>query len=131
MMDITPSLEMFLLVAAAVTATGGLIKWLRPKWRKTKREVVAAKDSLLGREAKHDSITGKEVLPALPGIGQRMAVIENALTQLVDLHHRLDEHSERLEALERKDMERALARTESIEMLRTIETAIQSTPREK
>ena len=79
-----------------------------------------------------DSITGKEISPALPGIGQRMATIETALGQLVNLHRRLDLHEERLHLLESKDHERALARTESIEMLRAMDTAMRShTPDEK
>lgn len=130
-MNITPSLELFLLVAAVIGVIGGWWKWVRPKVRQAGREFRAARDAVLGREAQHDSITGKQVSPALPGIGQRMATIEDALGRLVKFHERLDDHEQRIGRLEQKDIERALARTESIEMLRTIDTAIRSKPQEK
>jgi hypothetical protein len=130
-MNITPSLELILLLGGVLGLVGTWLKWVRPKLRTLRRETRAARDSLLGREAQHDSITGKEISPALPGMGQRMATIETALGQLVNLHERLDSHEKRLSDLEHMDYQRALARTESIEMLRTIDTAIRSSPKEK
>lgn len=106
----------------------GWVKVIRPWLRTLGREYRAGRDSLLGREAITDTITGREIAPALPGIGQRMDTIETALAQLVDVHVRLNSHDKRLTDLEAKDLERAMARTESIEMLRTIDTAIRSTP---
>lgn len=113
---------------------GGLVtlftwfKVLKPRIQGVSREVRSARDSLLGRDAILDTITGKELAPALPGIGQRMDTIETALTQLVDVHVRLNSHEKRLLDLERMDMERAIARTETIEMYRTMDTALRSQP---
>jgi len=121
-------LQTIVVLGGALAVIGGWLKWIRPKIRATRREFRAARDSLLGREAITDSMTGSEIAPAVPGIGQRMATIEAALGELVNLHRRLDGHERRLDDLESKDLERALARTESIEMLRTIDTAIRSDP---
>lgn len=121
-------LQTIVVLGGALAVLGGWLKWIRPRVRNTRREFRAARDSLLGREAITDSMTGAEISPAVPGIGQRMATIETALGELVNLHKRLDGHESRLVDLEKKDLERALARTESIEMLRTIDTAIKSDP---
>lgn len=108
-------------------------RWARPKWRGVKSDVVAGRDALLGREAVHDSITGKQIAPALPGIGQRVASLEestsfigSALSKLADTHARLDDHAVRIKRLEAATDERTLARTESIELLRTIDTAFKA-----
>lgn len=127
--------------ASLVLILTGLVawfRWVRPKWRGFKKDATAARDSILGREAQHDSITGKEILPALPGIGQRVASLEEntavmaaAVRSLADTHKRLDTHDERISRLERGASERELARTESIELLRTIDNAIRSDPKKE
>lgn len=121
-----------------LTAIVAWFRWARPKWTVFKKDATAARDSILGREATHDSITGKEILPALPGIGQRVASLEentavmaSAVRSLADTHQRLDSHDERIRRLERGSSERELARTESIELLRTIDNAIKSDPKDK
>jgi hypothetical protein len=44
--------------------------------------LVTRRDALVGREAVKDSITGRELSPALPGIGQRMANVETAIVAI-------------------------------------------------
>lgn len=116
-------------VLAILGALVAFVRWVRPKWREMKHDARAGRDALLGREAVYDSITGKEITPALPGIGQRVASLEEtsaatavALTRLADTHTRIDGLEHRVSRLERGDAERTLARTESIELLRTIDT---------
>jgi hypothetical protein len=126
--------------ASLVVFLGGLVawfRWLRPKWRSAKADVVAGRDALLGRDAVHDSITGKEIAPALPGIGQRVTTLEEAipaisvaLTRMSDMHVRVSGVEDRVGRLERMEGERSLARTESIELLRTIDNAIKADPKE-
>lgn len=122
-------------IAALATALTGWLKWVRPKWHRAKHDVTASRDSILGRAAVVDSITGAELSPALQGIGQRVATLEesqaaigDALGQLANSSARLDSHDARIDRLEKSEQDRSLARTESIELLRTIESAIHSSP---
>lgn len=124
-------------LVALLGALLGFLKWVRPKFRAAKKDVRAGRDALLGRDAVYDSITGKEISPALPGIGQRMASTEQnvsiltvAVGRLADMHDRVNGIEARVQRLEHGDAERQLARTESIELLRTIDNAIKSDPKE-
>lgn len=132
-MTLNEQVALVLGLVALVSALGAWVRWARPRWRGVKSDTVAMRDSLLGREAVVDSITGKELSPALPGIGQRVASLEEstavigaALARMADTNQRLDSHDQRLRRLEQAADERTLARTESIEMLRTIDTAIRA-----
>lgn len=129
------TLQFILLAGGVITLLAGWLRWWRPKFRVAHRDVRAVKDSLLGREAVNDSITGRELSPAIPGIGQRMAVIEEAVaaiasnqTQMNHVVQEVDDLKGRVASLEAQELTRAMARTESIEMLRTIDTAIRSSP---
>lgn len=99
-------------VAALVVVVGALVgwfKWALPRYRRFTYKATAAVDSLVGREEIRDSITGQLLLPALPGIGVRMASTEGhvaklaeAVSALAQTHHRLDDHDERLRRLENR-----------------------------
>lgn len=122
-------------IVALTTGIAGWLKWIRPKWHRAKHDITASRDSILGRAAVVDSITGAELSPALQGIGQRVATLEesqaaigDALNRLAGSSARLDSHDSRLDRLEKSEQERALARTESIELLRTIDHAIRASP---
>lgn len=123
--------------AALVIAIGGaaavlaaLLHRARRAYKKGKREVTAFKVAVMGRDAIIHPETGEELAPAVPGMGTRMATIEEAVVSMADERKRVDRLEERVIVLEQKDMERALARTESIELMRTIDAAIKSTPQE-
>jgi len=96
---------------ATVVIVGGLaayFRWLLPIYRRARADVVSGRDALLGRDEIRDSITGKVLAPALPGMGVRMdrneeqmtamvdavAQIAPVLTQLAETHQQLDKHGE-------------------------------------
>jgi hypothetical protein len=132
----------FLTLTAVVAAVGGWVKWLRPRFHKIVDEIAKVRDSILGREAVRDSITGAEIAPALPGMGVRMAHQEQQMelltvtvTKLVDqqmqqqkLEQRVEEHEGRIAKLEADQVERVVARAESAAAFRAIETAIKAAP---
>lgn len=78
----------------------GFWRWVRPKMKRAASDANAVRDVLLGRDAIFDSITGRELVPALPGIGQRTATLEQAVTQLADQQVRLDDLDRRVGNLE-------------------------------
>lgn len=117
-------------VAGALTALGLLARKARGAYREAKKDGRAFKDAILGREEILHPDTGAVLAPAVPGIGSRMATIEAAVVEMANTHARVDRLEVRVTALEAKDVERALARTESIELMRTIDAAIKSTPQE-
>lgn len=133
-------------VCTAVALSAGAYKVLwygtrnprKPGWVKAGLERVrSAFDAILGREAVVDSITGKELAPALPGIGQRMSTVEQALVTFAQNQHELEiirdltkEHGERLTALEEASVERVVSKAESAAAWRAMEAATKATPDE-
>jgi hypothetical protein len=114
-----------------VALLGVLVAWVRyvrPRLRNVSAQVVGVRDSILGREAIHDSITGREIVPALPGMGVRMAGLESAqaalmeaVAKLADEHIRLEDHERRIVALEVSGFERVVTRAESAQAWRAME----------
>lgn len=116
------------LVAGLAVIWGGWRKWIKPWVGSVARTWVALRDSLIGREAQHDSITGREIQPALPGIGVRMEAVETNVGRLIELvagQHRQDErldeheaalteHGNRLKQLEDGTIERIATKAESV-----------------
>lgn len=134
---VSDTLQLVVLLGAAGAVLLAVLKWVRPKSREVVKDFVAGRDALVGRPAVYDSITGKEIAPALPGIGQRVTTLEEAipaisvaLTRMSDMHVRVSGVEDRVGRLERMEGERSLARTESIELLRTIDNAIKADPKE-
>lgn len=133
---------LILTVIAILTALFSWLKWLRPRYRKAQHDGVAIRDAILGRDAVVDSITGKELAPALPGIGQRMAhqeqqmtTMTNAVAQLAETHAQLIEvnrslvdHESRLQKLEAAAVERVVTRAESAAAWRAMEAAHKAQP---
>jgi hypothetical protein len=129
---------------AAIVLTGlalatlfGWIKVVRPRIRRVVHKFTAASDSILGREAVVDSITGVERSPALPGIGVRMADVENhvagmasALQSIAASHVVLEDHEHRLVRLEEAAVERVVSRAESAAAWGAMQAASESTPPE-
>lgn len=107
--------------AALLSLIVGWFKWLRPRVKKAHLESIAIRDAILGRDAIHDSITGEERVPALPGIGMRMATVEQALVTLADVHVKMNDHESRLQALESGALERIAARADSVAAFKAIE----------
>lgn len=124
-------------------------KWARPRLAEAKADRIAQRDAIIGRPAIKDSITGDELVPALPGIGQRMANTEQqmtslaeAMTKLADSHQLINKigqqvaanteglasHNERITVLEEMKGERVLSKFEQIQLLKTMDTALKSDP---
>lgn len=115
-------------VLSLLAALGGYYRWARPKYRRGKQKITGVVESLVGRDAIHDNITGVEIVPALPGIGVRMASVEqnqvetrDALRHIATLlesqqaqDHRLDNLESRVHTLEGAAAERVVAKVESI-----------------
>lgn len=134
-------------IVSRIILGAALLGALAVIWRATRRGRAAVheikndgrriRDSILGRPATVDSITGKELAPALPGIGQRMDTVERAVIALADQHLKLDNHEARLEdhavriqALEEASVERVVSRVESAQAWSAMEAAINSDPNE-
>src|SRR3546814_5864564 len=109
---------------------------------KARQEVTAMRDANVGRDPLVDSITGREIEPALPGIGVRMAhqgdkmrLLTDAVSKIADSHVRLehvekrvDRHDEELADLRAAQMERIVARAESAQAWSAVEAVAKSAP---
>lgn len=129
-------------VAAASVALAGAGKWLvgtkrNPGvFRRGHRDVRALRDTILGRDPVLDTITGHELSPAIPGLGARMADQDERLDRLTtvvetlaDVHVRVDALEVRVVAIEQnRDLERIVGKVESVQLMKTMETAINAEP---
>jgi hypothetical protein len=111
-----------------LTAVFAFFRWVRPKMKQAASDIRAGRDALVGREPVFDSITGAELVPALPGIGvrmstteQQMGVLTDAVAKLADSSLRLDDHEGRLKRLEEGVVERVVTRAESTAAWRAVE----------
>jgi hypothetical protein len=128
-------LTFLLAMGALLSLLVGWLRWVRPRYRRTRSEVTAIRDSILGRDAIRDSITGREIEPALPGVGTRLAnqeehlgVLADAVASLAKSHAVLDDHEKRIAALEVASVERIVSRAESAAGWRAMEAAALATP---
>jgi hypothetical protein len=126
----------WIITAGASTAVlAAWWRWLRPRWVSFKYTAKEFRDAILGRPPVLHPDTGKQLAPAVPGIGARQAnmegqlvVLTQAVASLANQGQRLDDHERRLGVLEEAAHERTIARTETVELLRTIETAMKTPP---
>ncbi|GAA4117353.1 hypothetical protein GCM10022215_17880 [Nocardioides fonticola] len=91
-------LDYGLTVGAFVVLLAGWYRWGLPRWRRWRRDVVAVRDALVGRDELVDTITGEVRAPALPGIGVRMAAVEESNADLRTALHTLTQTTEVLSA---------------------------------
>ena len=125
-----------LTLSAAAAVLAGVWRWVRPKWRAGKADMRAIRDTLVGREATKDSITGEEIRPAIPGIGarmshqeqqgarmeQQMGILTNAVADMASNQARLDDHERRLAAIEQGHLvERLASKAENIHLYDALE----------
>jgi hypothetical protein len=123
-------LTLIITFGAAVAVVTAFIRWVWPQITTGARVLIAFKNAVLGTDEVTHPDTGAVVVPAQPGMGNRMATLEVAVTELVRNNRRLDNHEARLDRLEKGVEERTVNRTESVEMLRVIDTALRTPPRE-
>jgi hypothetical protein len=141
---------LILTISTLVAVLGGFyLRRVRPWLKEREQDRIAQRDALVGRPPVVDSITRREISPALPGIGQRMATIEDMVAELVISDRRHSSHEQhlaahdkalathdqefadvdrRVKALEGAAVERVVSRAESTQAFRTIEAAIKATP---
>jgi hypothetical protein len=135
MPDLDMTTRAIITAGAIVAVLGGWWRWVRPRYRKAKRDSVAIRDVLLGREAQRDTITQQETSPAIPGIGQRMSTVEHALVTFAENRHDLDSliesranHEDRIKKLEDASVERVVTRAESAAAWRAVEAVANAQP---
>jgi hypothetical protein len=147
-MDFISDIDALSKALIAVMTCGALVfsffRWVRPGVKQVASDVRAGRDALVGREAIHDSITGRELVPALPGIGVRMASTENNLTELTTAVAKLADNDQRTTDLEHwraeveawratvdaQSVERVVTRAESAAAWRAVEAVANGTPPE-
>lgn len=123
-------LELIITIGAACAVLAGFWRWALPRLRGITHDLIAFKAAILGRDAVKHPETGVTLVPAQPGLGTRVASIELAVIQIARTHQRLDDHEQRLARLERGVEERTAARTETVELLRVVDTALKTPPPE-
>ena len=142
MPDLSPLAAAIVTAGAVLAVLGGWWRWLGPMWRDLRRDFRASRDALIGRDALVDSITGREIAPALPGMGVRMdlqetitkhqseqmAVLTDAVARLADQSAAIDDHEHRIKMLEEAHAERLLNKVEQAAAFRAMEQAIKATP---
>lgn len=142
-------------IAWTVAIAGGLVTLAvlaRKAWRRILRAIKtgnAVVDTLVGREAIHHPETGREIVPASPGIGARMVsqeeqahrqgeqmvLLTNAVSKIADSHARLehvesriDAHDKAIAELKAQSVERVVTRAESAAAWRAVEAVASSSP---
>jgi hypothetical protein len=117
-------------------------RWVRPRYRRWRSQFIAARDSIIGRPAELDTITGREIAPALPGVGMRLATTEehlgklaSAVSELVHeraareaLAHRVTVVEDKVETLEAASVERVVNRVDSAHAWAAVAEAIKAQP---
>lgn len=115
-------IALILSLGALLALAAATVKRVRPRWEKIGRTWVAFRDTFLGRDAITDSITGREIEPAQPPMGVRLANVETAVARLADQHKWLENHEGRIRALEAARVERVVTQAESAAMWQAVHT---------
>lgn len=125
--------QLAIAVCTLVAVWATWVKAARPRVRAFTRLVVAALETLAGREAIHDYTTGRS-LPAIPPLHKRLDGIEraqeaqaNALQTIAQvqaeqgaLHRIASDHEARITSLEDVEAERAVVREENAALFRLL-----------
>lgn len=144
-MDLESTDALIGLGISAATLLGilvGWFRWVRPKIKSATDQVAAARDAILGREEIKDNITGRTLVPALPGLGVRMAYAEDTLAhqqkqmdlltdavdRLANVQEQLNDLVRRVVALEAQSIERVATKAEAVAAWRAIERVAEGQP---
>lgn len=105
----------------------GWFKLVRPKWRRFWAKLDGSLDTLNGRGPITDLATGRVLSPAQPPLGNRIANVEEAVSELREVvklltavQRRLDEHASRISSLEDGRLERIVTKAESAQAWRAV-----------
>lgn len=130
------TVEVTVAVTGLITALGGAwLRWGLPRWQAFRAKTTAALDSLVGRPAVVDSITGVERVPALPGIGVRMdhaerqmELLTTTVAKLADQEAAITElrevaaqHAKDIALLQAGVVERVANKVEQTELFKTMQ----------
>lgn len=135
MSDLTTWTAAIIGVGGALAVIAGWWRWVRPRWRAFRAKTTAALDSLVGRPAVVDTITGQELVKALPGIGVRMEQTERQMelltttvAKLVDQEAAINElrdtqaqHAKDIALLQAGMVERVASKVEQTEMWKAVQ----------
>lgn len=121
-------LTLVIAFGGALAVVVGFLRWVWPRATVAADVVVAFKNAVLGTDEVTHPDTGMVLVPAQPGLNARVASIEVAVHELVQTNRRLDDHEGRIGRLEEGAAERSAARTETVELLRVVDTALKSDP---
>jgi hypothetical protein len=119
----------------------GWLRWVRPRARRAASRVGAALDTIAGREAIVDNITGRELAPALPSIGERMDTMERTVSMLAQqqahqavqdreiaaLTGRVENVENDVQQLKDGTIERIAAKAESVAAWKAVEAVAKQT----
>ena len=109
------------ITVGGIAILGTLFAWLRwvaPQLKQWQWERRAKNDVLIGRPASLNRITGEHI-PALPGVADKIETLAEAVHELVS--GRIENHEERLQALEAAAVERVVTKAESAAAFRAME----------
>lgn len=133
--DAVPLVAWIFTAGALVTLLAATYRKVRPWWKEMGRDVRAGRDALIGREAIVHPETGRELAPAVPGIGARMANVETAIVAIAQqqkdiagLQATAANHDSRIGKLELAAVERVVGKAESTAAFHAIEAALKATP---
>lgn len=105
----------------------GWAKVARPRVRDRWNRILGFFQAIAGRDPIVDKASGKEISPAVPPLGERLASIDDTMLRLVtviesnqDAHKRIDNHELRIGTLETREEERREIRAESTEIWRAV-----------
>ena len=87
-------------LVGAIGVAWGWFKWALPKLRRAGTVTRKITLTMIGDDALVDPLTGKEVRPAVPGLGDRVGSLEDTVRLLADQHLRIQDHELRITALE-------------------------------
>ncbi len=132
------ALQYVVTFGGAVAVVLGWWKVVWPRLRSFTRKANSALDTLVGSDAITDPQTGRELRPAQPGAGVRLANVESALvqigaavTELSEIRNELVDHHRRIERLEASAIERIVTKAESASAWQAVAAAQQSDPTEE
>lgn len=116
-------------VSAGLSALGWMVRKAYQKVVAIARKLDNVADTLLGREEIRHPDTGRVLTPATPGLGVRLAHIEEALERLVETDARLSRLETKVEDHIVKALEMEKARAEEAkEMWKAIRAIASTTP---
>lgn len=86
-------------VLGGITALGVIGRWLGKRMMRVARRVNNAADTLLGRDEIRHPDTGVVLVPATPGLGERLATMEDTLNNLSDTRAEMAALNSRVDSL--------------------------------